>query len=95
MIDVKSWNKIFSVCTSCQMGKSCKLSFPVSNKREIAPLTKIHYDLWGPAPAASSQGIKYYAIFVDDCTRFTWFYPLKGKFDFLSNFIVFHKLVEN
>jgi len=24
MIDVESWNKSVSICTSCQMGKSCK-----------------------------------------------------------------------
>lgn len=77
------------------MRKSCKLPFQVSDKREIEPLTKIHSDLWGPAPIASSQGINYYVIFVDDCTRFTWIYPMKKKSKFLTNFVTFHKLVEN
>lgn len=58
-------------------------------------LAKIHSNIWGPAPVASSQGIRCYVIFVDDCTRFTWIYPLNKKFDFLANFVIFHKLVEN
>lgn len=95
LIDVSSWNKKVSVCTSCQMRKSYKLPFQVSNKREIEQLIKIHCDLWGAAPIASSQGIKYYVIFVDDCTRFTWIYPIKKKSEFLANFVTFHKLVEN
>lgn len=77
------------------MGKCCKLPFQVSNKREIEALAKMYNDLWGPAPVASSQKIKYYVIFIDDCTRFTWSYALKRKSDFLFIVIVFQKLVEN
>nr|XP_009767591.1 PREDICTED: uncharacterized protein LOC104218727 [Nicotiana sylvestris] len=84
----------YTIC--CQMGKSCKLSFPVSNKREIAPLTKIHYDLWGPAPVASSQGIKYYAIFVDDCYSllrkgYICYHPQSRKV-FISRHVIFDEL---
>lgn len=59
------------------------------------PLLKVHCDLLGPAPVSSSQGFFYYAILIDDCTRFTWFYPLKNKSDFLEQFHKFQKLVEN
>ena len=89
IINIRSWNKIPSVCVSCQMGKSCKLPFSLNNKVANIPLLKIHCDLWGPSLVSSSQGIRYYVIFVDDCTRFTWFYPIKNKSDFfeiLSNF---------
>lgn len=74
------------------MGKSCKLPFKESNKREVEPLKKIHSNLWGPAPVTSSQGIKYYVIFVDDWTRFTWFYALKKKSDFSLYFYSFSKI---
>ncbi|KAL4554102.1 hypothetical protein LXL04_039780 [Taraxacum kok-saghyz] len=38
---------------------------------------------------------KYYIIFVDHFTKYTWLYPLKHKSDSLNTFIRFQKLVEN
>ena len=77
------------------MGKSCTLPFSLNNKVSSVPLAKIHCDLWGPAPMASVHNFKYYALFVDDHTRYTWLYPLKYKSDFVRTFIVFQKMVEN
>lgn len=42
----------------------------------------IHCDQCGPTPVSSIDGYMYYVIFVDDFSRFIWFYPLKHKFDF-------------
>ncbi|GJS62085.1 calcium-dependent protein kinase 26-like protein [Tanacetum coccineum] len=53
----------------------------------------IHYDLWGPAPV-SLDGYLYYVIFVDDYSRFTWFYPLKTKSGFYTVLSAFIKLVQ-
>ena len=60
------------------------------NKIEYAPLTKIHCDLWGPTPIASVQNYKYYVIFVDDHTRYTWLYTLKKKSNFFNPFSFFN-----
>lgn len=57
-INVSSWNKMHTVYSSCQWGKSCKLSFGLRNKIEKEPLLKIHCDLWGPAPVESSQHMR-------------------------------------
>jgi len=92
-INVSSWNKTPIVCSSCQLGKSCKLPFGLRNKIEKEPLLKIHCDLWGPAPIESSQHMKYYVIFVDDHTRYTWIYPLKRKYEFFEVFVKFQKIV--
>ena len=54
----------------------------------------IHCDLWGPSPVPSNLGYKYYVIFVDDHSQFTWLYPLKFKSDFFRIFIQFQKFVE-
>lgn len=95
VIDVNKWKKIPTLCSSCQLGKSCKLSFPSRNKIETEPLAKIHSDLWGPTPVSSFQGMKYYVVFVDDFSRFSWLYPLKMKSEFFTTFLKFQNLVEN
>ena len=94
-IEVSSWMKSATVCVSCQLGKSCKLPFGLRNKISSNPLDKIHCDLWGPAPNNSTQGYKYYAVFIDDHTRYTWLYPLRRKSDFFECFLKFQNLVEN
>lgn len=71
------------VCASCQMSKSCRLPFLPSATFINEPLIKFHCDLWEPAPVLSCQRYHYYVIFVDECTRFTWFFPLRRKSDFL------------
>lgn len=88
-------NNLPVVCEPCQMGKSFCLPFAVSESVSIEPLVKIHCDLWGPSPVMSLQGFKFYAVFVDDHSRYSWFYPLKFKSDFYEVFIRFQKYVEN
>lgn len=86
--------KTASKCEPCQMGKSPKLQFFQSQSHVVQPLYRIHYDLWGPSPIMSKQGFRYYAVLVDDFTRFSWFYPLQNKSDFYSVFVQFKILVE-
>lgn len=43
----------------------------------------------------SIDSFKYYIIFVDHYTRYTWFYPLKQKSHIKQTFITFKALVEN
>lgn len=38
--------------------------------------------------------MKYYALFIDDHSRYTWLYPFKRKSDFFETFVKFHKMVE-
>lgn len=94
-INVTQWVSKLVVCVSCQMGKNCKLPFQSSNKISEFPLDKIHCDLWGSAPTTSNQNFRYYALFIDDYSRFSWIYPLKKKSGFLECFLRFQKLVEN
>lgn len=84
-----------TVCDACPVGKSCNLPFLSSESVSTGPLEKIHSDLWGPSPVMSTQGFRYYVIFIDDFTKFAWFYPLKLKSDFFSVFTRFQQLVEN
>jgi histone deacetylase 1/2 len=60
----------------------------VSNSRAAHPFDLIHCDLW-TSPVVSLSGYKYYLVILDDCTHYTWTFPLRLKsdtFSVLSNF---------
>ena len=81
-------------CNTCQCNKSHKLLFSASTLESHAPLKIIFSNVW-TAPIHSIDGFKYYIIFVDHFTRYTWFYPLQRKSDVKSIFIRFKAIVEN
>ena len=83
-----------TVCSSCQLEKSCKLPFGLRNKIEKEPLLEIHCDLCGPARIESSQHMIYHVVFAYDHIRYTWIYPLKKKSEFFEVFLKFQKMVE-
>lgn len=83
-----------SMCEPCKLGKTCKLPFSRSKFQASRPLERIHCDVWGPAPVKYVQGFRYYVVFMDNFSRFCWFYPLKLKSDVLSVFKTFQKMVE-
>jgi len=83
-----------SLCESCQLAKSKCLPFSESNNVTAAPLEIIHSDLWS-SPVASHSGHRYYVIFIDNFSRFTWIYPLQHKSETFECFVKFKCLVEN
>jgi hypothetical protein len=40
------------------------------------------------------SGCRFYVIFVDDFSRFTWLYPLSNKSEVFNHFVKFKLLVE-
>ena len=83
------------ICEACQMGKTHKLHFPITETKTSKTLELIHTDLWGPSPIISRDGYQYYISFVDDFSRYTWIYPLKLKSEALEVFKLFKLQVEN
>lgn len=73
-------------CNSCCTNKSYKLPFSDSTFTSNAPLELIFPNVWS-SPVLSLDNMKYYAIFVDHFTRYTWLYPLKNKSDTFDVFI--------
>jgi hypothetical protein len=60
-------------CDSCEYAKMTRKAI---SKEQTTPLAEafgdeIHTDLWGPSPALSLGGRKYYVTFTDDCTCYT------------------------
>ncbi len=47
--------------------------------KSVSPLDLIHTDIWGPAPVLSSLGYSYYIHFLDDFSKFSWFFVMKSR----------------
>lgn len=88
-------NKSSIFCHACKVSKSHKLSFSPSSTIYTEPLQLIVSDLWGPAPVLSRNGFRYYLLFMDACTRYTWVYPISYKSDAFSIFVQFKTQIEN
>ncbi|TXG58227.1 hypothetical protein EZV62_016056 [Acer yangbiense] len=81
-------------CDACKLGKHHQLPFIKHPVSVSAPLELIYSDIWGPSPTLSTAGFRYYIVFVDAFTRFSWLFPIKLKSDAFSVFIKFQKSVE-
>lgn len=83
-----------SLCSDCSINKAHKLPFSQTSIVSTRPLEYIFSDVWS-SPIVSIDNFKYYVIFVDHYTRYTWLYPLKTKSQVRETFIPFKELVEN
>ena len=90
-----SSNKILSICSGCQQGKSHRLPFSSSQSISNQPLELIFCDVWGPSLVMSIIGNKYYVSFIDHFSKFTWLYPIPNKSSVMPIFHSFQKLVEH
>ena len=91
---INKCTNLVQTCTHCLYGKMHNLPFPKSHFVASSPFELVHFDVWGPAPVTSVNGFRYYVIFVDHFTRFTWLYPLKYKSEVFSKFLLFKAFVE-
>ena len=81
------------MCHPCLVGKVSKLPFPLHHHKFTTPFATIHTDLWGHASCISMDGYRYYTIFVDECTRFCWLFPLVNKSDLFSTFVALYSFL--
>lgn len=81
-------------CEFCVMGKHSRLPFKVSGKRSQGILDLVHTDLCGPMEVPSIGGSRYFLIFVDDCSRYTFVYFLREKSEVKDRFQEYKSLVE-
>lgn len=60
-----------SFCDACKVGKLHQLPFSRHDITVTAPLELVYANLWGPTPVLSTEGFRYYVIFVDAFTHYT------------------------
>jgi hypothetical protein len=83
------------ICEPCLTGKMKANPFPPTGHIAAKPLDLIHIDVHGPVPVQSHSGMKYYALFVDDCTKFKVSIPMKRKSETFSAYLKFEAYAEN
>ncbi|PKU77483.1 Retrovirus-related Pol polyprotein from transposon TNT 1-94 [Dendrobium catenatum] len=89
-----SISSVSSHCNACSKAKCTRLPFPLSTTSTNQCLELIHNDVWGPSPSLSMQSYRFYVVFIDDFSRYSWVYPLHHKSDVFSKFIHFQRMVE-
>jgi Integrase core domain len=90
-----SYNLEYINCDVCKLAKQTRLSFSLSTSISKAEFVLVHSDVWGPAPVDSYNHFKYFITFIDDFSRTTWVYLLKGKNKVFSCFKDFLNFIEN
>jgi GAG-pre-integrase domain len=83
------------ICEPCLAGKMKANPFPPTGHIAAKPLDLIHIDVHGPVPVQSHTGMKYYALLVDDNTKFKVSIPMKKKSETFSAYLKFEAYAEN
>ena len=78
----------------CQFGKQTVLPFNNSVSHALSSFYLIHYDVWGPSPISTLGGSRYFVIFMDDFSRYTWIYLFKNRSEFYQIYRDFTKMIE-
>ena len=80
--------------TSCQLGKQPALSFNNSEFISNSIFELINSDIWRPSPIASIDGSRYFVVFIDDYSRYSWIFPMKSCSEILPIYSNFEKMFE-
>ena len=81
-------------CMPCQLGKQTALPFNNSVSHALSSFDLIHSDVWGPSPIATQGGSRYFVIFMDDFSRYTWIYFFKNRSKLSQIYRDFTKMIE-
>ena len=78
----------------CQFGKQTAVPFNNSVSHALSSFNLIHFDVWGPSPISTPGGSRYFVIFVDDFSRYTWIYLFKNRSKLYQIYRDFTKMIE-
>jgi len=81
-------------CDVCELAKHNCVPFPISNHRSSNPFDLLHSDIWGPSTILNIFGARWFVTLIDDCSRVTWTFLLKHKYDVSSIIPLFHSMIQ-
>jgi hypothetical protein len=83
------------VCEGCVLEKHLEEKFDKGKSQQAStPLDMIHSDLMGPFPHPYINKGRFFLIFVDDFSHFTWIYFLRKKSELFQHLKDFKDFVE-
>ena len=78
--DFQGFQIVRLVCDVCEKAKHKRHSYQSENlERRKTPFDVIHSDVWGPASSIDLHSFRWFQVFLDDYSRFSWIYLLKHK----------------
>lgn len=94
LYDLPLSNKKPFCCKTCVISKMHHLPYSSIHIVSSSPLDLIYPDVWGPTPRSSANGAWYYILFVDDRTKYNWFFPMKFKSNVKQIFVDFKNSIK-
>ena len=91
---IASGTMVDKPCLACLKGKQHRQPSRVSMPRAEKVLERIHTDVWGPAPTPSIGGMKYFATWIDDASRFVIVSISRTKREVFEAFKTLHLQLE-
>ena len=79
---------------SYKLGKQPALPFNTSESISTDIFDLIHSDIWRPSSVSSIGGSRYFIIFVDDYSHYSWIFNMKYRSKLLQIYSNFAKMVE-
>ena len=81
-------------CISYQLGKQPVLPFNTSELISTDIFNLTHSDVWGPSSISNIGRSRYFVVFVDDYSRYSWIFNMKYRYELLQVYSNFAKMVE-
>ena len=81
-------------CVSYQLGKQPVLPFNTSESISSDIFDLIHSDVWGSSSVSCIDGSRYFFVFVDDYSRYSWIFHMKHRSELLQVYSNFAKMLE-
>ena len=78
----------------CQFSKQTTLPFNNSVSHALSPFDLIHSDVLGSSPITTQGGSRYFVIFMDDFSQYTWIYIFKNRSELYQIYRNFTKMIE-
>ena len=81
-------------CVSCQLRKQLALPFNTSESMPTDIFDLIHSDVWGPFSVSSIGESRYFVVFANDYSLYSWIFHMKHRSELLQVYSNFTKMVE-